>query len=119
MQLFQNRPFDFLVKPISQNRLRMLMDEYFRIFPQEERYSFDNTDYELLFLTLCGAKLVLSLLTESYYRRREKERISHQMELFVDNYASVVFHHITLICPSYIERAFHIERLFLLYSIIF
>ena len=72
MQLFQNRPFDFLVKPISQNRLRMLMDEYFRIFPQEERYSFDNTDYELLFLTLSDAILVLSLLTESYYRRREK-----------------------------------------------
>ena len=42
----------------------------------------ENTDYELLFLTLCGAKLVLSLLTESYYRRREKERISHQMELY-------------------------------------
>ena len=87
---------------------------------------FDNTDYELLFLTLCGAKLVLSLLTESYYRRREKERISHQMELyrhqmelFVGNYASVVFHHRILICPSYIERAFHIGRLILLYSIIF
>lgn len=44
--------------------------------------SFDNTDHELLFLTLCGAKLVLTLLAESYYRRCEKERISHQMELY-------------------------------------
>lgn len=42
----------------------------------------EHIDHELLFLTLCGAKLVLTLLAESHYRRREKERISHQMELY-------------------------------------
>ncbi len=44
--------------------------------------SFETIDHELLFLTLCGAKLVLTLLAESHYRRREKERLSHQMELY-------------------------------------
>ncbi len=44
--------------------------------------SAEHIDHELLFLTLCGAKLVLTLLAESHYRRREKERISHQMELY-------------------------------------
>lgn len=38
MQLFQNRPFDFLIKPISQKRLDTVLDEYFRLFPMEKRY---------------------------------------------------------------------------------
>lgn len=38
MQLFQNRPFDFLVKPITAQRLHALFDEYFRVFPPEEQY---------------------------------------------------------------------------------
>lgn len=38
MQLFQNRPFDFLVKPVTQKRLNALLDEYFRVFPPEDRY---------------------------------------------------------------------------------
>ena len=38
MQLFQNRPFEFLIKPITQKRLYALMDEYFRVFPPEDRY---------------------------------------------------------------------------------
>lgn len=38
MQLFQNRPFDFLVKPIMQKRLDILLNEYFRIYPLEDRY---------------------------------------------------------------------------------
>ena len=38
MQLFRNRPFDLLVKPVTQGRLNALMDEYFRVFPPEDRY---------------------------------------------------------------------------------
>ncbi len=38
MQLFQNRPFDFLVKPVTNKRLHTLMKEYFRVFPLNERY---------------------------------------------------------------------------------
>lgn len=38
MQLFQNRPFDFLVKPVTQKRLNALLGEYFRVFPPEDRY---------------------------------------------------------------------------------
>ena len=38
MQLFQNRPFDFLVKPITQKRLNTLLDTYFKVFPIAERY---------------------------------------------------------------------------------
>lgn len=38
MQLFQNRPFDFLVKPVTQKRLYAVLDEYFRVFPPEDRY---------------------------------------------------------------------------------
>lgn len=38
MQLFQNRPFDFLVKPITQNRLNTLLDTYCKVFPIADRY---------------------------------------------------------------------------------
>lgn len=38
MQLFQNRPFDFLVKPITQKRLNTLLDTYFQVFPIDDRY---------------------------------------------------------------------------------
>lgn len=38
MQLFQNRPFDFLVKPITQKRLSTLLDTYFQVFPIADRY---------------------------------------------------------------------------------
>ncbi len=53
MQLFQNRPFDFLVKPISQPRLHTLMDEYFRIFPQEERYFSYTSDRKKAQIDTC------------------------------------------------------------------
>lgn len=38
MQLFQNRPFDFLVKPITLKRLNALLDTYFQVFPIADRY---------------------------------------------------------------------------------
>ena len=38
MQLFQNHPFDFLVKPITQKRLNTLLDTYFQVFPIADRY---------------------------------------------------------------------------------
>ncbi|MDE6088065.1 MAG: LytTR family DNA-binding domain-containing protein [Oscillospiraceae bacterium] len=38
IQLFQNRPFDFLVKPITQKRLDALLDTYFQVFPIADRY---------------------------------------------------------------------------------
>lgn len=38
MQLFQNRPFDFLVKPITQKRLNTLLNTYFKVFPIADRY---------------------------------------------------------------------------------
>lgn len=38
MQLFQNRPFDFLVKPITQKRLNTLLNTYFKVFPIADQY---------------------------------------------------------------------------------
>lgn len=91
MQLFQNHPFDFLVKPISQNRLYMLMDEYFRIFPQEERYFsytsdrkkaqidtceilyFESVRKQLRMMTINGTILIYSKLSDIL-----KLRFSHR-----------------------------------------
>lgn len=38
MQLFQNRPFDFLVKPVTKQRFNVLLDTYFQVFPIADRY---------------------------------------------------------------------------------
>lgn len=38
MDLFRNRPFDFLVKPISQDHISAVLNEYLLEFPQEHLY---------------------------------------------------------------------------------
>ena len=39
MQLFQNRPMDFLIKPVKQERVDRIMEEYIRLFgDQKEKY---------------------------------------------------------------------------------
>lgn len=82
MQLFQNRPFDFLVKPITPTRLHTVMDEYFRIFPQVERYFsytsdrkkaqidtceilyFESVRKQLRMVTTSGTTLIYSKLSD-------------------------------------------------------
>lgn len=44
MQLFQNRPFDFLVKPITLKRLNAVLDTYFQVFPIADRYFIYTAD---------------------------------------------------------------------------
>lgn len=38
MQLFQNRPFDFLVKPITEPKICTVLNEYFHVFSTQARY---------------------------------------------------------------------------------
>lgn len=52
MQLFQNRPMDFLVKPVKQERVDHIMEEYLRLFGNRNKQYFDynvgKTHYRLL-----------------------------------------------------------------------
>ena len=40
MQLFQNRPMDFLVKPVKQERVDHIMEEYLRLFGNRNKQYF-------------------------------------------------------------------------------
>lgn len=38
MELFHNRPFDFIVKPITKERITLALNEYLAEFPQEQSF---------------------------------------------------------------------------------
>jgi len=52
MELFQNRPFDFIIKPVSQEKISSIINKYIELHINNKRFfefSFRKSDYRLPF----------------------------------------------------------------------
>ena len=90
MQLFQNRPFDFLIKPIKQKTIDRVMQEYTRLFGKQNGSYFEYktgkiyhqiAEEEIMYFQSDGRKIQLitnQKIKEEFYGKMDevKEKVN-------------------------------------------
>ena len=109
MELFQVRPFDFLIKPIEENRLFSCLDDYMKLFSNEMYFEYVNKKMRKLipvskiyYFESCGRKIIIHF---SNGQKREKYEYYGKMQELIDNKCLTNF---VLIHKSFFVNIFHI-----------
>lgn len=92
MQLFQNRPLDFLLKPIEYEQIEKIMDNYKHLFfdqknffeYQIERAFYRIVDNEIIYFQCSGKKikLVTTRAEKEYYGKMSDVKLQLNPEIF-------------------------------------